>query len=294
MPHVLILDDNASIRDVLQLFFEEEGFEVHAFDHPLPALQFLEEHTVDLVLLDLRLPEMDGLAVLRKIHAWYPELPVVVITAYATLESAIEALRLGAMDYLRKPFELDELRAVWVRVRYQMFQLDSPRVLSTLFDVLEEGVLVLDREGYIRLHSPSLSRMFDLQEDLTGLRSQEGFQYIPRSYPLPNARLVLCRLTQHSTVVLEHRRTILLDRRQFGEVLSLIAAEDLAETARRMADMLESLREEARLDPLTGLYNRRHLKTRLRETLALHHRYGTPATLVLMDLDHFKDVNDRR
>ena len=117
MPRVLILDDNASIRDVLHLFFEEEGFEVHAFEHPLPALQFLEEHTVDLVLLDLRLPEMDGLAVLRKIHAWYPELPVVVITAYATLESAIEALRLGAMDYLRKPFELDELRAVWVRIQ---------------------------------------------------------------------------------------------------------------------------------------------------------------------------------
>ncbi len=179
-------------------------------------------------------------------------------------------------------------------VRYQMFQLDSPRVLSTLFDVLEEGVLVLDREGTIRLHSPSLSRMFDLQEDITGLRFQEVFQYIPRSFPLPNARLVLCRLTQHSTVVLEHRRTILLDRRQFGEVLSWIAAEDLAEAARRMAELMESLREEARLDPLTGLYNRRHLKTRLRETLALHHRYGTPATLVLMDLDHFKDVNDRR
>ncbi len=178
-------------------------------------------------------------------------------------------------------------------VRYQMFQLDSPRVLSTLFDVLEEGVLVLDREGRIRLVSPSLKRMFDLQEDLTGLTFSEVFQYIPRSYPIPHARLVLCRLTQQSTVVLEHRRSILLDRTQFGEVLSWIAAEDLAETARRMADMLESLREEARLDPLTGLYNRRHLKTRLREVLALYHRYQTPATLVLMDLDHFKEVNDR-
>lgn len=117
MPRTVVIEDSEGIRDLIADFLSGHGFTVQVFAHPEDALKNLEqEGPPDWVLLDLRLPGMHGMTVLEKIRAQYPDLPVVIITAYADLESAVQALRLGATDYLRKPFELQELLVVWERI----------------------------------------------------------------------------------------------------------------------------------------------------------------------------------
>lgn len=123
-PQTLIIEDHTGIRDLLEDFLSTHGFEVHAFSHPEEALRYLDQKTPDWVLLDLRLPNMNGLEVFQRIRERFPSLPVVIMTAYADLDSAIHALRLGATDYLRKPFELKELLAVWERIQ-RVRQLDE-------------------------------------------------------------------------------------------------------------------------------------------------------------------------
>jgi len=118
MPQTLLIEDDAGIRDLIADFLTRQGFTVQSFVHPEEALRAMEEEgPPDWVLLDLRLPGISGIAVLEKLRARYPDLPVVILTAYADLESTIQALRLGASDYLRKPFELKELLLVWERIQ---------------------------------------------------------------------------------------------------------------------------------------------------------------------------------
>ncbi len=111
MARILIIDDEPSVRDALRMVFKADHETVSAADGPA-ALAQLADGPVDLVLLDVVLPGMDGLEVLRAIRAAYPALPVVMLTATRTVRTAVDAIRLGAVDYLTKPFDVDELRLV--------------------------------------------------------------------------------------------------------------------------------------------------------------------------------------
>ena len=106
---VLIVDDNDVFRRPLQRTLEAAGYEVVAVPSGEDALDVLDQSTVDLVLTDRRLPGMDGVHLTRRIKARHPALPIVVMTAYGTIESAVEARRYGADDYLEKPFETPDL-----------------------------------------------------------------------------------------------------------------------------------------------------------------------------------------
>jgi DNA-binding response OmpR family regulator len=106
---VLVVDDEASLRQTFARMLHQLGCEVTtAVDGP-EALQRLEAAPYDLVYLDIRLPGMDGLQVLRQIHDRYPEVAVVLLTAHASISSAVEAVRLGATDYLIKPITPEAL-----------------------------------------------------------------------------------------------------------------------------------------------------------------------------------------
>jgi DNA-binding response OmpR family regulator len=100
---VLIIDDEAALRQTLTRILRNSGCEVTAAADGPEALRQLARAAFDLAYLDVRLPGMDGFQVLREIHRLYPALPVVLLTAYGTFNSAVEALRLGAVDYLLKP-----------------------------------------------------------------------------------------------------------------------------------------------------------------------------------------------
>lgn len=106
---VLIVDDNEVFRRPLQRTLEAAGYEVVAVPSGEDALHVLDRNTADLVLTDHRLPGMDGVQLITRIKAIHPTLAIIVMTAYGTIESAVEARRHGADDYLVKPFEIPDL-----------------------------------------------------------------------------------------------------------------------------------------------------------------------------------------
>jgi len=103
--HILIVDDELIVRDSLKEWLLDEGFSVDMAESGQAALEFLSQQPCHLMLTDIKMPGMDGVEVLTRAKALYPDLPVVMMTAYATVETAVEALKTGAGDYLLKPFD---------------------------------------------------------------------------------------------------------------------------------------------------------------------------------------------
>jgi DNA-binding NtrC family response regulator len=115
-PSVLIVDDERNIRLTLKGALEGIGLETDSVLRGEEALQKLTEKHYDAMILDLRLPGMDGLAVLRQVLERHEGMKVIIITAYGTVDALIEAMKLGAVDFLQKPFEPLELREILARV----------------------------------------------------------------------------------------------------------------------------------------------------------------------------------
>ena len=106
---ILIVEDEKLVRWSLKERLRKEEYEVFEADTGGGGLGILKEEIIDLILLDYRLPDMTGLDVLRKTMADYPETPVILMTAYSSVDSAVEAIKLGAYDYINKPFNHDEM-----------------------------------------------------------------------------------------------------------------------------------------------------------------------------------------
>jgi signal transduction histidine kinase/CheY-like chemotaxis protein len=112
MPTILIVEDEAKMRRLLELNLGEDGFSTLSAGDAETGLKLLRENTVDLVVTDLKLPGMNGLEFLQAIKRQNAALPVVVMTAFGTVETAVEAMKAGASDYVLKPFSLSEMRMV--------------------------------------------------------------------------------------------------------------------------------------------------------------------------------------
>ncbi|HEY8430096.1 MAG TPA: sigma-54 dependent transcriptional regulator [Sandaracinaceae bacterium] len=109
---ILVADDEPNLRRVLAAQLQRDGYEVIAVEDGQAAMDALETHHVDVVITDLRMPRVDGMELLKHVTARYPDVPVIMITAHGTVDTAVEALKLGAFDYITKPFEQSELRNV--------------------------------------------------------------------------------------------------------------------------------------------------------------------------------------
>jgi two-component system, NtrC family, response regulator len=114
-PRIAVLDDEARLVAILEMVLRRSGYEVEGFAAPESALAALDSRRFDLLLTDLKMPGLDGLGVLERVRGVDAELPVVVMTAHATIATAVAALRLGAFDYVEKPFDNDALLAVVAR-----------------------------------------------------------------------------------------------------------------------------------------------------------------------------------
>src|SRR5512137_507574 len=121
---ILVIDDEPALRRSLALILQREGYRVTMAASAREARHCLQAGAYDLAFLDLKMPEMDGLTFLREIHAHHDEMPVLILTAHASLESAIEAVRQGARDYLLKPIQPAALLA---RVREVLTEQVGPR-----------------------------------------------------------------------------------------------------------------------------------------------------------------------
>jgi DNA-binding NtrC family response regulator len=111
-PRLAVLDDEQRMVDVLAMVLQREGYEVRTFTHPSVALEALQAEPFDLLITDLKMPGVGGLEVLRRAQAVAPGLPVILLTAHATVQTAIAAMRDGAFDYVEKPFDNDELKTL--------------------------------------------------------------------------------------------------------------------------------------------------------------------------------------
>src|SRR5262245_52318127 len=107
---ILVVDDELSMREVLEITLRQDGYDVTVAEGGEAALRALDAAAFDLVLTDLRMRGVDGLAVLRAVKERSPGTAVLMVTAFASTDTAVEAMKLGAYDYVTKPFKLDELR----------------------------------------------------------------------------------------------------------------------------------------------------------------------------------------
>jgi DNA-binding NtrC family response regulator len=112
MDRILIVDDELNMRLVLEAMLKKEGYEVACASDGIEALQTLKSGRTTAVITDLKMPRMDGMELLERLGSEYPDLPVIMITAHGTVATAVEALKKGALDYITKPFELDEIKNV--------------------------------------------------------------------------------------------------------------------------------------------------------------------------------------
>ncbi|MCP9450678.1 MAG: sigma-54 dependent transcriptional regulator [Nitrospira sp.] len=112
MEKILVVDDEESLRDVLSIMLKRTGYTVTSVADGEQALEILNKEIFDLVITDLRMPKIDGMEVLKAAKSAAPETVVLVITAFASAESAVEAMKQGAYDYLTKPFQIDEVQLI--------------------------------------------------------------------------------------------------------------------------------------------------------------------------------------
>src|SRR5207248_4930346 len=149
---VLVVDDEQSLRKVLAATLQREGYEVTVCGDGEEAISALERDGADVVVTDLVMPRMDGLTLLRKVVARHPDVPVIVVTAHGRIQSAVEAMKAGAFDFLAKPFDHGELKAIISKAARQS-------------DYNQRNVVPEERqEGAIRRYTEIVGRGKQMQE----------------------------------------------------------------------------------------------------------------------------------
>jgi two-component system response regulator PilR (NtrC family) len=109
---ILVVDDELSMREFLEILLTKEGYTVRCASNGEEACSILGRETFDLIITDIRMDAVDGLGVLRKAKEVNSETPVIIISAFATAETAVEAMKDGAYDYIPKPFEVGEFKKI--------------------------------------------------------------------------------------------------------------------------------------------------------------------------------------
>jgi two-component system response regulator PilR (NtrC family) len=112
MENILIIDDEKSLLDLLSVVLKKEGYRVKTCLAPSKVFDILQNEELDLLICDIKLPQISGMEILKYVRENRPEVPVIMITAYGSLKQAVEALKAGAIDYILKPFDVDELKII--------------------------------------------------------------------------------------------------------------------------------------------------------------------------------------
>jgi len=181
---VLVVDDEKVVREGCRRVLSGKDYEVLTAENGYSALEQLSEDTVDLILLDLKMPGMSGEEVLETVHTNYPEIPVIIITGHGTVDTAVECMKKGAYDFITKPFQIDQFLITIQRasekrkleLQAKQFEEENRRNLydlkleksrlKTIINCMANGVLVTNRNLEIVLHNPALMQMMEIKGDL--------------------------------------------------------------------------------------------------------------------------------
>jgi PAS domain S-box-containing protein len=179
--NILIIDDEKIIRDGAERILTKEKWKVTTAENGAQGLELIEKGEFQILLLDLMMPGISGMEVLKKVQEIHPDLLVIVITGYATVENAVEAMKSGAYDFIPKPFTPDQLRIVVRRAldrlnlkrEAELLRIEREKTLQdianeksktlTIINHMADGVLVTDQNGFIVLNNPAVSRMLGLE-----------------------------------------------------------------------------------------------------------------------------------
>ncbi len=159
--NIIIIDDEPNIRKTLLLYFETQGHYCTTVSNISDALASIEQRRFDLALLDLRLGTDNGLDLIPQMLKNNPNLKIVIMTAYASIDSAVKAMQLGAVDYIPKPFHPEQLSAVLLRSL-------ALKKMERKIESLQEDLGRMQPEAYFSSNSPSMQRIFDMAKQVAG------------------------------------------------------------------------------------------------------------------------------
>jgi DNA-binding NtrC family response regulator len=163
LPHkkikIIVVDDELSIRESLKGWLQQDGYQVETAAGGLEALAKSAERRFDIMLIDVKMPEMDGLTLLKKIKETDPDIAVIMMTAHGAIQDAVEAMKLGAYDYLLKPFDLEEF-SLTVEKLVQMLTLAMENL------ILKERVAAITRFEKLVGQSPAMVKLFEAIVDV--------------------------------------------------------------------------------------------------------------------------------
>jgi diguanylate cyclase (GGDEF)-like protein len=329
---ILVVEDELFFRHLYTELLSEDGYRVEAVESGEQALQRLRLGGVDIVLADLVLPGISGLEVLRFCRNLDLSPDVVLVTGHASMESAIQALKHGARDYLIKPFNPEELRHLVRICLEQRRLLDENTLLQSQIRLYQKGqnlasqleigqllpqaINVLLQElgggrGFAYLadnaQGNQLFGLTDLDEDTAQTTIKAVHDLVPQTLAinllLPQDLPILPLASMQQVYLLP----LLCDKHPKGAIV-LINPEDspfsstpnenllfLAEQAGlgfENSFRFQGARELIYIDDLTGLYNHRYLNQILEQEILRAERYNLQFSVVFIDLDHFKDIND--
>jgi two-component system response regulator PilR (NtrC family) len=151
---ILVVDDEKSMREFLAIMLEKEGYDVSVADGGEAALDTLRHEQMDLVITDIRMPKTDGMIVLRSVKDLSPSTVVLVMTAFASTETAVEAMKLGAYDYITKPFKLDAIKLTVAKALEGKRLRDENQLLRRQLETTQRFELIIGK-------SPKLCEVLD-------------------------------------------------------------------------------------------------------------------------------------
>ncbi|SHI50268.1 response regulator receiver modulated diguanylate cyclase [Malonomonas rubra DSM 5091] len=329
---VLVVDDELFFRKLYQDMLSGEDCRIEVCENGEKAIQRMQKGGIDLVLTDIVMPGKCGLEVLRAARLLPDSPEVILVTGYASIESAIQALKSGARDYLVKPFDPDELKHLVRTCLEQRRLLAENRHLKSQIELYQSGqsissLIDLNRllpqavDALLRLVGATRGCAFLCKDGaeaqvsvLRNLRDDNCHQFVKELLPQLKNYLSFSSLRESglSAGQIKSRDSYLLPLAEAGVVkggLLLVDVPDGLEGRAPVADLhylceqialgfenacrFEDAQELMYTDDLTGLYNHRYMQVALEQEIRRSQRYGLQFSLLFLDLDHFKDINDQ-
>ncbi len=330
--HILIVDDELFFRNLYKDLLSEDAYRVDICASGDEAIQLLAQSSYDLVVTDMVMPGKDGFDILHAARSLAEPADVILVTGHATLETAIEALKSGARDYLIKPFNPAELRHLVkncleqrrllvendeLRQQVRLFQ--SAQSLSALIDfesLLPQALGILMRETGagvgLSLHiSATQGTVLNRIDGFDGKRAQDVAQEILQKLADVPADEFSLRLNPfypvELTSVTYHVLPLLVEQRVRAAIVlggvseaggALLKTRNMHYLCEQVvlgfdnACRYQSAQQLMYTDDLTGLFNYRYMQVALTQEMRRSQRYGLKFSLLFMDLDHFKNIND--
>lgn len=173
-PHILVMEDDVSVAKGLEMVLTEEGYDVNWAGTGELALEAFKQKRYDLLVADLRLPGIDGMEVIKQVKEEKPETEVIVITGYGTTATAVEAMKLGASEFLPKPFTEDQIKGAVDGALKEHFEKSAEAVIKEA--KTEEEKLIQKREVIQALNRTADDRDFWTELMKNGSEALEGYQ----------------------------------------------------------------------------------------------------------------------